>query len=407
MGKAFKTITFRRCDFCNSSKLKELNIEVFDTYTRDEIKQVDLRNNICEDCGLIFRNPMPTPEALRRFYAESFILMTEHKEGESTLRYDPVKKSQFDFIQPLIRNSRGKVLEIGCYEGGFLSFFDNARWARFGVEPTPSSADVGRRRYGINVREGFFEDVDFGEEQYDAVVALHVIEHAHRPSEFFRKVYGLLKPGGLFFAEVPNVELISTDSITSFFNFEHLYYFTPKTFANYLRRFGFDVAKTEENPGYPALRMVGRRNFESDYARLMSSFLEKSKRKRRFTSKLVARLGGLSRRWKNKKILIYAAGNHTTFLLSVFDFAQLNVVAIADSDKRKQGKLFHGFEVQGPDAIEREKPDVIIISSYACQNEIYGPLKKYEEKGIEIVRLYDEVFDLESFGAVQFGSSCG
>jgi hypothetical protein len=141
MGKAFKTITFRRCDFCNSSKLKELNIEVFDTYTRDEIKQVDLRNNICEDCGLIFRNPMPTPEALRRFYAESFILMTEHKEHESTLRYDPVKKSQFDFIQPLIRNSRGKVLEIGCYEGGFLSFFDNARWARFGVEPTPSSME--------------------------------------------------------------------------------------------------------------------------------------------------------------------------------------------------------------------------------------------------------------------------
>ena len=397
MGKAFKTITFRKCDFCNSPKLKELNIEAFDIYTGDEIKQVDLRNNICEDCGLIFRNPMLSPEELRKFYVESFILMTEHKEGGSELRYDPVKKSQFDFIQPLIGNSRGKVLEIGCYEGGFLSFFDRATWGRFGVEPTPSSADVARRRYGIDVREGFFEDVDFGEEQYDAVVALHVIEHAHRPSEFFRKVYGLLKPEGLFFAEVPNVELISTDSITSFFNFEHLYYFTKKTFANYFRRFGFDVVRIEENPGYPALRIVGRLNFESDYERLMRSFVQKSKRKRKFTSKLVARLRGLSKGWESKRILIYAAGNHTTFLFNIFDFGKLNVVAIADSDKRKQGKLFHGFEVQGPDAIERESPDVIIISSYACQNEIYGPLKKYGERGIEIVRLYDEVFDLESF----------
>lgn len=56
-------------------------------------------------------------------------------------------------------------------------------------------------------------DAEFGSafaDQFDAVVAIEIIEHLENPFRFVRECAKMLKPGGLLFVTTPNVEAVSS-----------------------------------------------------------------------------------------------------------------------------------------------------------------------------------------------------
>ena len=96
----------------------------------------------------------------------------------------------------------------------------------------------------------------------------------------------------------------------------------------------------------------------------------------------------LIKRLKNKRVVIYAAGVHTTDLL-YFEpkLNKLNIVAITDSKTSLQNGKFLGKKLIKPSEIA-SYGDTVIISSFCFRNEIEKYLNSLNLKNVEIINLY-------------------
>lgn len=59
-----------------------------------------------------------------------------------------------------------------------------------------------------NLDSEFAEKITSGDNKFDAVVAIEIIEHLENPFRFARECAKLLKPGGFLFLTTPNVEAV-------------------------------------------------------------------------------------------------------------------------------------------------------------------------------------------------------
>lgn len=97
-----------------------------------------------------------------------------------------------------------KILDIGCRDCALTKLF----WE--GNEVT--GIDIDRdalescRAAGIPVRAVDLNGADWGfpPETFDAAVAGEILEHVYYPGQFLKRIYTLLKPGGVLVGSTPN-----------------------------------------------------------------------------------------------------------------------------------------------------------------------------------------------------------
>ncbi len=117
---------------------------------------------------------------------------------------DPMRRADIDFpLKYLRRESRGRLLDVGCGDGALLQQMHLMGWETEGVELDPAAAEVARRK-GLQVRIGSLHDQKFPDTCFDAVVMSHVIEHVHHPLELVSEVRRILKPGRRLVVVTPN-----------------------------------------------------------------------------------------------------------------------------------------------------------------------------------------------------------
>lgn len=165
---------------------------------------------VCADCQTVYIDPAPTEETLQRLYnhpAESFIFNKEN-EGKNV----EVKAGHVEDYNAVLRmmsekpKERLRLLEVGCANGSFLMTASKTFDVE-GVELNDSTAEVARKN-GFKVKTGRIEDIE-GESVFDIIVMLQVLEHVVKPSMLLRDVMRLLKPNGLLYVDVPNVDSAS------------------------------------------------------------------------------------------------------------------------------------------------------------------------------------------------------
>lgn len=101
-----------------------------------------------------------------------------------------------------------RVLEVGCGGGDTLAYLQAhglCRWT-CGVELVADAAETARSRLD-DVYEGNIEQMDLpiAPASLDAVLCLDVLEHLIDPWTTASRLTGLLKPGGVLIASIPNV----------------------------------------------------------------------------------------------------------------------------------------------------------------------------------------------------------
>ncbi len=67
----------------------------------------------------------------------------------------------------------------------------------------------------------------------------------------------------------------------------------------------------------------------------------------------------------------------------------LKVVDVVDSDIIKQGKIFNGYVIKPPQHLKKIKPDAVVITSFAWQEEIYSNIRQIIGRDIKIIKLSD------------------
>lgn len=160
----------------------------------------------CGSCGLGFVADLPSPEALSRFYADSYYDVADHATATGYhTAYDALepglKRMYGDFLQRVERRAPGKrfrrVLDVGCAYGYFLDVA-NERWQPeelVGLDVSPEAHRIADRGYTFH--SGFIEDVELPAAHFDLVFMGDAFEHVHDPIRVADKLARVLAPGGV------------------------------------------------------------------------------------------------------------------------------------------------------------------------------------------------------------------
>lgn len=104
----------------------------------------------------------------------------------------------------------GRILDIGCGNGGLLYEARKDGWQVKGMELTATRAETIQQDTGIEVIVSDFLTYQRNESDvYDVVVLRHVLEHLPDPILAMERIGALLKPGGVTLMEFPNTRSVS------------------------------------------------------------------------------------------------------------------------------------------------------------------------------------------------------
>ncbi|HWK90171.1 MAG TPA: class I SAM-dependent methyltransferase [Longimicrobium sp.] len=109
---------------------------------------------------------------------------------------------------PELTPAGARVLDVGCGDAGVLIAFAEAGARCAGMEPDARSLERGRVRaqeHGVEVdlRQGFAEQLPFGDAEFDLVVLDNVLEHVRDRERTLAEIRRVVRPGGLLYLVTP------------------------------------------------------------------------------------------------------------------------------------------------------------------------------------------------------------
>lgn len=155
-----------------------------------------------------------------------------------------------------------KILDIGCFDGTFLSLVKNQNNDFYGLDASDWAIEHMRKKE-MKIQKFFFDDkteLPFENDFFDIVIAGEIIEHIFDTDFFLEEISRVLKPGGKLLISTPNVAslgrrlflLFGANPIIELSPNEadsvgHIRYFTRKTLKKILEKHGFKIISSHSD----------------------------------------------------------------------------------------------------------------------------------------------------------------
>ena len=214
---------------------------------------------------LVYASPRMSQESLIKAYQEPGAHI-DTREFKNFNRSKWESKRDRTFIVSnlkvnLAKQCLGKgdsIIDVGCHVGFFVMLAREAGYECDGIDVSSDSVRVGVEDLNIHgLRATTIEDAAIADCSYDGVVIWDVLEHVYNLSEVMNHCKRILKPGGYFFAHVPNHRGLSNRLKTlrskiGFRNGEyhcfgfpwHLYNFSSKSLCTLVESVGMQPIRT-------------------------------------------------------------------------------------------------------------------------------------------------------------------
>ncbi|MFN3891001.1 MAG: methyltransferase domain-containing protein [Beijerinckiaceae bacterium] len=207
-----------------------------------------LTTRLCEACGHVFNDPVPSAEELAAFYARDYRVSYKgaaRPRGRQIARNFQRVARFWSNWGHVIRN-HARVLDIGAGSGEFLFFAQSLGHDARGVEPNVGYAAWCRDELGLAVRTASIEDLETSAETYDFIRLNHVLEHLRDPVEALERAAERLSPDGVLYVEVPDIlGYAANKSHGRIFHYGHISNFSPWTLRAAAGRAGLvELAET-------------------------------------------------------------------------------------------------------------------------------------------------------------------
>ena len=148
----------------------------------------------CRNCGLWYKNPCLTEETLDELYLI---------QPESTWKASKEVRLDFEIIAQEIKsihtNANLNILDVGCFDGDFLSYLMNNydfKFNCFGIEPSIQANKIAEDR-GVKIIGKTYKDLSLIDQKFDVIVSIDVLEHVYNTNAFVRILSEKLKPNGI------------------------------------------------------------------------------------------------------------------------------------------------------------------------------------------------------------------
>jgi len=230
------------CDFCGEKNGKLLFVN-FDHLTKKN-KFFNLIK--CGKCGLVYLSPKP--KNIKKYYLDNYEPYNPHSKDLYFSFYQTLVKSFYKKKKTLIDLSKsvfcrifypqptsecGKILDIGCGNGGYLSILKDGGWEVYGLDFSKKAVDFAQNERGlINIKQARTEILDYPNNFFDLITMNHLIEHLPNPKKTLIEAKRVLKTGGIISITTPNFSSLNEKIFkTNWFPLEtprHLFLFEAK-----------------------------------------------------------------------------------------------------------------------------------------------------------------------------------
>jgi SAM-dependent methyltransferase len=235
------------CDLCGANDSEELFVGR-DEWYGGEGTFPTMR---CRQCGLIYVNPRPGPEAIGRYYPDEyapyFIAVDDEPSRWQRLNRRLALRKRLRLVQRQLPQP-GRVLDVGCATGSFLVTLRQAGWQVQGVEFNPQAAEYARQRHGLDVVTGTLADGRFPDNQFDLVIFWDVLEHVHQPRQTLEEAARITKPGGWLLLVLPNPGSLEARWFGQYWagwdTPRHLYVYSRDVLSRFLSETGWQIGTT-------------------------------------------------------------------------------------------------------------------------------------------------------------------
>ncbi len=383
----------RKCFLCNVNT----KTIIADKWDLPGLDSCEIGFSICPECGLIIQSPSIDIDNMNKYYTDIATYINPGRKGKPSLNKIKDVKRLIRTLIDIIGELPRSAFQVGCSDGYTLYAFQQAGvFLTEGIDPGLKSHKVAKHLYNIETVIGTFEDF-VPSNKYELIILTHILEHIYNPLAAMKKCSSMQKDGDWGLIEVPLFE--RTDKFPpGLLTFEHVNYFSESTLCRLLHFAGYVphvIQKSFYNNEYPVITIIARKGdsqkieLSSDYNRaynVLTSYSEREKTNwKRIELKLKQKIE------YGTAVYIWGAGIHTSQLLANTDLkSYLQIQGLLDSSPTKWGINLGSMTCYSLDNVSFKKGDVILISSYASEQEIYDSLEEYCEKGINIIRIYGE-----------------
>lgn len=206
----------------------------------------------CKSCGLLYVLNPPSNAERESSYSFQSGYHTELARHAALIAQHAAEAEAN--IRLLARHARpGRLLDVGCSTGLFLSAARTRGWTVRGLEYSQDSARVAREENHLPVDQGELRFGTYPKGSFDAVTMWDVIEHLPDPRQAIGIVREILAQDGLIILKTPNADgLFPKASLAVARKLDfwrhpeppgHLYQFSEATLSRLLENEEFDVVR--------------------------------------------------------------------------------------------------------------------------------------------------------------------
>lgn len=212
----------------------------------------------CSACSVVWLSQPPKLAEMNLHYTDAYHKLISAAGETSPRRW----RDRLDVLKQ--HKQSGKILDLGCSSGGFLGFFQGNSWKLYGIEMSVDCAKRAEERTGAQVFVGDIPHAPFAPESFDVITCFDVLEHLFEPLKVLAKVREWLKPNGIFYVQVPNIDSAEARVFGTYWHGlelpRHLFHYSPASLTFLAESVGLrEVSlETRRNPAVgTGLRYVG------------------------------------------------------------------------------------------------------------------------------------------------------
>lgn len=251
-----KRMKSQLCALCS----KPLNTVLFSALDKFDNKTYKFYQ--CINCTLVQIQPLPLKTNLKKTYSYSnnisfaksrnkqFNLLFKLPLGRLYIQNisSSYFKDKFNKINKL--HSHGKILDVGCGTGSFLTYFPTEVWNITGIEINHNLAKIAKSKLeNAEICSSTVESTKLPPDSFNIITLWHVFEHLDNPKKILKSFRKIISSDGYLIMEMPNGNSFFRKIFKNNWQLlllpQHLFFWTEKSLRTALNESRFEVYKIE------------------------------------------------------------------------------------------------------------------------------------------------------------------